>query len=83
MTCYDNFKAGNDDGYLRAHHIAYHHDRADITADGNTNANAPVYWIPNLGGTGATWWDFASKQWIPYDRPLDERETTFYLGLFY
>ena len=80
---YDNFKAGNDDGYLRAHHLAYHRDQADITADGNTNANAPVYWIPNPGGTGQTWWDFASQQWIPFERPLDERETTFYLGLFH
>ena len=47
---YDNFKAGNDDGYLRAHHLGTDHDQADITADGNTNANVPVYWIH--AGTG-------------------------------
>ena len=31
---YDNFTAGNDDGYLRAHHLGTYHDQADITADG-------------------------------------------------
>ena len=35
----DNFKAGNDDGYLRAHHLGTDHDQAHITADANTGRN--------------------------------------------
>lgn len=35
----DNFRAGNDDGYLRGHNLGTDTDQANITADGNTSRN--------------------------------------------
>ena len=76
---YDNFTAGNDDGYLRAHHLGTDHDQADITADGKP------YWTENWtkkkgsGGGGLGQPNLSDHS----SEPHSERLTTFYLGLFY
>ena len=44
---WDNFKAGNADGYLRAHNLSTDSDQADITADGNPNGKRRPFSIFN------------------------------------
>ena len=74
-----NFKAGNDDGYLRAHHLTTDRDQADITADGKP------YWTENWtkkkgsGGGGLGQPNLSDHS----SEPHSERLTTFYLGLLY
>ena len=86
---YDNFTAGNDDGYLRAHHLGTDHDQADITADGKP------YWTENwtkkkgggswgLGGAVGAGGGLGQPNLSDHSsEPHSERLTTFYLGLFY
>ena len=76
---YDNFKAGNDDGYLRAHHLPTDRDQADITADGKP------YWTENWTKKKGSWGGGLGQPNLSdhSSEPHSERLTTFYLGLFY